>query len=104
MCLAVTVFIFPQLGIHERLVAEKARICEELTHLLPSSSEIVGQASNNPEHVAGLLSTRARMQDMPEWPSGQLAQIRLLLYLLIPLMSWSAAALVEEFITRMLSS
>ena len=103
MSLAITVFVFPQLGIRERVVVEKARICDELTRALPSSCEVVEQAELNPGRLSGLLNTRAQIQNIPEWPAGQLIQIRLLFYLVVPLLSWSAAALVEELISRILA-
>ncbi|MEZ5570769.1 MAG: hypothetical protein R3E64_02000 [Halioglobus sp.] len=102
--LAITVFSFPQLGIRERIRTEKARICNELTNLLPSSRDIVEQVDANPSLLAGPLTARAMIQDVPEWPAGQLTQLRLAFYLLVPLLSWSAAALVEEIISRMLTN
>ena len=62
ICLTITAFIFPQLGIRDRIREEKSRVCIELTQLL-----------------------------------------RLTVYLLVPLLSWSAAALVEEAISRLIS-
>ena len=101
--LAVTVFVFPQLGIRERIRNEKGLVYGQLTRLLPHSQETVLQADTNPERLAALLSSRDQIQALPEWPAGQHTRLRLTLYLFVPLLSWSAAALVEEFISRLLS-
>ena len=59
-------------------------------------------AQSDPQRLAALLSARADIQAVSEWPAGQLTRFRLALYLLVPLLSWSAAALVEELISRLL--
>ena len=103
MCLSVAVFTFPQLGIRERIRAEKARVSEQLTSLLPQSHETFELAQSDPQRLAALLTTRADIQAVSEWPTGQLTRLRLVLYLLVPLLSWSAAALVEELISHLLA-
>lgn len=103
ICLSITVFIFPQLGVRERVRAEKARVSQQLTLLLPSPNETVELAQSDPQRLAALLSTRADIQAISEWPTGQLTRLRLAVYLLVPLLSWSAAALVEELISRLLT-
>lgn len=103
ICLSITVFIFPQLGIRERVRAEKARVSRQLTALLPASHQTFDLAQSDPQRLAALLSTRADIQAISEWPTGQLTRLRLAFYLLVPLLSWSAAALVEELISRMLA-
>jgi hypothetical protein len=103
ICLSITVFIFPQLGIRERVRAEKAQVGEQLTLLLPASGQAVELARTDPQYLAALLSARADIQAVSEWPTGQLTRLRLAVYLLVPLLSWSAAALVEELISRLLA-
>ena len=103
ICLSVTVFVFPQLGIRERIREEKVRVCTELTRLLPQSAQATAQADNNPERFAALLSSRAQIQAIHEWPAGQHTRLRLTVYLLVPLLSWSAAALMEEAISRLIN-
>ena len=102
ICLSITVFVFPQLGVRERVRAEKAQLGEQLTSLLPTSRQAVELARSDPQRLAALLSARADIQAVSEWPTGQLTRLRLAFYLLVPLLSWSAAALVEELISRLL--
>lgn len=100
--LSIIVFIFPQLGVRERVRAEKVRVSEQLTSLLPASGEAVELAHSDPQRLAALLSARADIQAVSEWPTGRLTHMRLAIYLLVPLLSWSGAALVEELISRQL--
>jgi len=102
MGLAVSVFIFPQLGVRAQLRAEKARLSEQLNALLPDPAQALELAHADPQRLAALLTTRADIQAVPEWPTGHLTRTRLGLYLLVPLFSWSGAALVEELISRQL--
>jgi hypothetical protein len=103
ICLSVGVFIFPQVGVREHIHSKKDRLSEELTLLLPSANSAGSLAGHNPERVAAILSTRSQIQAIPEWPAGQHTRLRLAVYLLVPLLSWSAAALVEEFVSHLLS-
>jgi hypothetical protein len=101
--LSITVFFFPQLGIRERIRAEKIRVTEQLTSLLPSSQQAAELARSDPQRLSALLSARAEIQTVSEWPTAQMTHLRLAFYLLVPLLSWSAAALVEELISHLLS-
>ena len=103
ICLSVIVFIFPQLGIRKRVRAEKALVCQQLTLMLPVSIESCELAQCDHQQMAALLSTRDHIQSISEWPIGQSTRLRLAFYLFVPLFSWSAAALVEELISRLLA-
>jgi len=41
--------------------------------------------------------------DVSEWPLSTSSRVRFALYLLIPLLSWAAAALVERFVNALIS-
>lgn len=101
--LAIAVFVLPQLGVRQRIRGEKGRLYNQLTLMLPDGQQTLAEADSNPERLAALLSSRNQIQALPEWPAGQHTHIRLALYLMIPLLSWSAAALVEEAIQRLIS-
>lgn len=103
LSLAMIVFLFPQLGIRERIATEKTRICMQITDLLPSSSGTIFHAEANPERLAALLSSRSQIEALSDWPAGQHTRLKLFLYLLIPLLSWVAAALVEELVSQLLA-
>ncbi len=101
--LSISMYVFPQLGIRQRIRIEKNSVCEQLTSLLPNSDQTFIQASANPERLAAILHSRTEIQALPEWPSGDHTRLRLAFYLFVPLLSWSAAALVEEVISRLLN-
>ncbi|MDX1734593.1 MAG: hypothetical protein R3228_09500 [Halioglobus sp.] len=102
VCLSIAAFVFPQLGVRRRIRDKKDAVCDEITSLLPGSGEIMPRTKANPERMAALLSSRNEIRAIPEWPAGQHTRIRLTLYLLVPLLSWSAAALVEEVVSWLL--
>ena len=58
--------------------------------------------SSSPTRVDELLAWEARIDAVREWPLDTTAVARFALYLLIPLGSWSAAALVERWIDHLL--
>jgi len=101
--LSITVFVLPQLGVRQRIRSEKGRVYNQLTQMLPNGTQTLQEADSNPERLAALLSSRNQIQALPEWPAGQHTHIRLAMYLMVPLLSWSAAALVEEAIQRLIS-
>ncbi|GAB5451094.1 MAG: hypothetical protein Hals2KO_14220 [Halioglobus sp.] len=102
LCLAIAAFVYPQLGVRHHIRHQKERVCHQLTDLLPSSDQAVLAAGSDPERLAALLSSRNQIQAIPEWPAGQHTRVRLVAYLLVPLLSWSAAALVEEAVSRLI--
>lgn len=99
IALSVIVFVYPQLGIRQRIREEKGRVYSELTQMLPHSTHAVAQADSNPERLAALLSSRTQIQALPEWPAGQHMRLQLGAYMMMPLMSWTAAAFVEQIVT-----
>jgi hypothetical protein len=101
--LSISVFVFPQLGIRQRVRIEKSRVSGLFTQMLPSGAQTIKVADTNPERLAALMSSRAQIQVLPEWPVGQHTNVRLIAYLLVPLLSWSAAAMVEETVSMLLS-
>ncbi|MFK7974676.1 MAG: hypothetical protein AB8C02_00980 [Halioglobus sp.] len=101
--LSITVFVLPQLGVRQRIRSEKGRVYSQLTQMLPDGRQALMEADSNPERLAALLSSRNQIQALPEWPAGQHTHIRLAMYLMVPLLSWSAAALVEEAIQRLIN-
>ena len=104
VCLSVAVFIYPQLGVRQRIRQEKVRVYLGLTGMLPNSTQAIVQSASNPERLSALLSSRAQVQALPEWPTGagQHARLRLSAFMVIPLLSWVAAALVERLISWLL--
>lgn len=56
-----------------------------------------------PGELADLAAYRKLVEGVPDWPVGASSYMRFALYLLIPLLSWAAAALVERFVNALIS-
>ena len=101
--LSISMFVFPQTGIRERIEKEKSSVLEQLTSLLPTSDQTFIRASTNPQRLAAILQSRTEIQAISDWPAGDHTRLRLAFYLFVPPLSWSAAALVEEVVSRLLN-
>ncbi len=96
--------LLPLRGVHRRIRTEKeheldwldARIAEQRNSLKAGRSEDVSGS------LADLLAYRDLVRAVPDWPIGTSSWARFALYLLIPLLSWAAAALVERFVNTLI--
>lgn len=102
VCLSVAAYLFPQLGVREAILREKEEVCGELSAMLPPPEQAVETSVREPERFAALLGSLGHIQSIPDWPSGHSNRLRFLVYLAVPLLAWSAAALVEEVISRLI--
>lgn len=81
----------------EELAWVDARILERRATLK------TGEADPRPGTLADLAAYRRLVGDVSEWPLSTSSRVRFALYLLIPLLSWAAAALVERFVNALIS-
>ena len=81
----------------EELAWVDARILERRATLK------TGEADPRPGTLADLAAYRRLGGDVSEWPRSTSSRVRFALYLLIPLLSWAAAALVERFVNALIS-
>ena len=96
LALAIAGLIWPLVGIHNRIKAAKEeqidwvnrKLIEEKTNLRR------GRDTNFSE----LMSYRAYIESVRQWPLDGSTISRLAFYLAIPLISWSGAAMVERMI------
>jgi hypothetical protein len=98
---AGTGLLLPLLGVRQRIrEAKQAELGWCRARLREARRTLAeGQAG---ARIDELLAWEARVESIREWPLDTTALSRFGLYLLIPLGSWSAAALVERFIDRAL--
>ena len=97
--------LLPMRGVHARIRQAKAdeltwvddRILDQRTTL-----KLDGRAKA-PGELADLAAYRKLVEGVPDWPVGASSYMRFALYLLIPLLSWAAAALVERFVNALIS-
>ena len=94
--------MLPVRGVHRRIRAAKqaelgrcqAAIEQERRHVLE------GDPAASPGRLADLLAYRALVENVREWPVDSPAAGRVALYLLIPLGSWVASAVVQHMVER----
>ena len=93
----------PMRGVHRRITQAKAteldwvegKIREQRTILKSGQDRTSGDLSD-------LASYRELVRAVPDWPISASGYVRFALYLLIPVISWAAAAMVERFIDALL--
>ena len=97
--------LLPLRGVHGRIVREKQSVLAAIDERLgalrvalpgPGPEPAVGR----PGEFADLAAYRDLVRGVPEWPIGRSSVVRLVLYLLIPVVSWALAALVEHLVER----
>ena len=97
--------LLPLRGVHGRIVREKreeiATIDTRLSALRTRLRRPVAETGKAGE-FADLAAYRELVGAVPEWPISRSSFVRLTLYLLIPVVSWSLAALVEDLVGRFL--
>lgn len=104
--IASVALLIPVLGVRRRISAEKEA---ELTRVAaaiagdPTALEgtRIGRRSQEPG-LSDLIAYRGLVEAVPEWPYDTTTLYRFLLYLLIPLGSWFAAAFVERLVDALL--
>ena len=105
LLVAGAAFLLALRGVHERIRQAKV---DELTwvdeKILDQRASLRADGSGKaPGALADLAAYRDLVQGVPDWPIGSSSYGRFALYLLIPLLSWAAAALVERFVNALIS-
>lgn len=103
VAIAMLSFLMPVFGAHRRIQAEKERALGELhTRLAAERARVVRREPGDLDpggRLADLLSYEARIQAVRPWPIDAAVVTRLAFYLLLPLGSWVAAAMVERMLS-----
>jgi hypothetical protein len=95
----VAVLVIPMRGVHERLRAAKR---DELARVNAAIRGEAGALRGSPVgqrdrlSLADLLAWRAFVEDVPEWPIDLPTLGRFAAYVLVPLLGWVGAALVQH--------
>lgn len=98
---AGTGLLLPLLGARQRIREAKQTELSWCRNRLRKARQSLDEGQPG-ARIDELLAWEARVESIREWPLDTTALGRFGLYLLIPLGSWSAAALVERFINRAL--
>ncbi|MGH0029434.1 MAG: hypothetical protein ACQGVC_06565 [Myxococcota bacterium] len=91
--LSVVALIVPCRGARDALRAAKRRELDLVRRQIAEA-----RREREDTRLPGLLAWEARVAGHPEWPIGASALVRSLLFMLLPVASWVASALVERLI------
>ena len=94
---ALAMAILPMWGIHQAIVDKKRQRVEALQALLVNANQ------DDPAQMETLLSHRDRIADLATWPLDVKLVSRIALYVVLPPLAWSAAALVEVLLERLIT-
>ena len=102
--MAVLALLAPVHGLHKKIHEAKE---DELCWV---NGEISKQRSSfqNPDtswrsgKMADLVAYRSLVERVPEWPFTTSTYTRLILYALLPLVTWGIGLIAEEFVGRLL--
>ena len=104
--LVVAAFLGPVLGIREQIVGARKKELDWCDANIKSSRDLFKKHeiadSNGQTPLGELIIYRQYVEDLSEWPFDVSTILRLLLYLLIPLISWFGGALVERTVDTLL--
>ena len=102
LAVAILALLLPVRGVHQRIRQSKE---EELCRINDAiSTQRSAFDSPDTDQRAGLLADlvayRGLIEDVPEWPFTSSTYTRLVLYMLIPVVSWGLGILAEEIVGR----
>lgn len=93
----------PMRGVHRRITLAKAAELEWVEMKLREQRSILKTGADGTSgDLADLSAYRDLVRSVRDWPISTSSYVRFALYLLIPVVSWAAAALVERLIDSML--
>ena len=103
LAVAGVTLVLPLRGVHRRITEAKE---SELEWVDDKLREQRGVLKSGAERTSGDLSDLAAYRDLVravrDWPISTSSYVRFALYLLIPVISWAAAALVERFVDALI--
>jgi len=97
----VAMFLLPVWPLHRRLAAMKERNLIDIDRLINAALDARGyidSATQHPQQLNFLLTYRRELEGCATWPFNLGNFGRLALYMIIPPLTWVAAALIENLI------
>jgi len=101
--IAAVGLLLPLKGTRDRIRRAKRSELDWCRARLREARQTLGDGTAGSTGLDELVAWERRIEEVPEWPLDASARARFALYLLIPLGSWSAAALVERGIDSLLT-
>jgi hypothetical protein len=103
LSVAVAVLVLPVRGLGEKIrEAKRSELARLTTELERARDAALAGDSTSSGRLADLLAYRRHIESIPESPIDTPTLVRFGMYLLIPLGSWSASAVVERFVDWLL--
>lgn len=103
---SLALLILPVYAVHRRLVQEKRAELDRVRRALHGEgSALVGSPISHDSEklpVTSLVLYRETIRQVREWPVNAPALLRLAAYVVIPVMAWIAAAVVERLVDAVL--
>ena len=96
---AAIIFLLPTWGIHQQQRRRKADLLQQVQGKLAACPE---PKDGVLRPLLDLLDYRDRIRRINEWPFETSEVLRLALYMVLPVASWVAAALVQHLLDRLL--
>ncbi len=92
----------PVWPVHRRMLGEKRRVLEVLERRIVTLGNPDPAQTDTAAALTPLLAYRREVLQAPEWPFDVSVVARLLLYLIIPPLTWVGAALIENVVESFL--
>ena len=95
---ALAMTLLPMWGVHQRILDQKMKKVEALQALVDNADH------DDLVRMEALLSHRDRIADLATWPLDVKLASRFALYVVLPPIAWSTAALVEVLVERFIAA
>ena len=96
--LAIAMTLLPMWGIHRAILKQKTAKVAAVQVLVDNADH------DDPARMEVLLSHRDRITDLATWPLDVKLVSRIALYVVLPPIAWSAAAMVEMLLERFIAA
>lgn len=104
LVVSILAFLAPVQGVHKRIRQAKHQETEwldrEISKLRDTFPDL--KAVRQSGDMADLISYRGLVDNVPEWPFTSMTYTRLVLYTMIPIITWSLGIFAEEIISRVI--
>lgn len=93
-------FFLPLRGIRRSILSARGEALARLDERLEIDGEIAGQDADRLREIVSLLSLRDRVAHVSSWPLDLAGIRRILLYVVLPPVTWTAAAMIEMLVNQ----
>lgn len=104
LIVAALALLLPVRGVHQRIRQSKEAELRRINGAIATRRSMFEntEADHRRGELADLVAYRGLIEDVPEWPFTTSTYARLVLYMLIPAVSWGLGIFAEEIVGRAL--